>query len=241
MTDCTKTEWLLHLHQLPNRQQRKRRRECQSDSQYQLMFLSPERLCIMQFRQQLKSMADIHIYFAYGVIDEVHCVSEWGQWFPFLPSAPRPKPIITTYRLNKAKKMMKRTTSHYLDLPTASFDVLADVERELSGNGAFPLDSDATVRYENTNRLELQYHIVAINDQQARSKWDIYKTKNSMVPTLLKGAKHELDLLMSPPSIKRIKQRFIERETFRTLKNKADTRCRPHRQCIGYLVCRQGQ
>lgn len=36
---------------------------------------------------------------------------------------------------------------------TASFDVLADVERELSGPNAYSLEDDATVRYENTNRL----------------------------------------------------------------------------------------
>lgn len=45
-------------------------------------------------------------------------------------------------------------------LQTASFDVLSDVERELSGNGLTNIDTDAIVRFENTNRTELQYQIV---------------------------------------------------------------------------------
>ncbi|MBK9396923.1 MAG: hypothetical protein IPN55_06690 [Saprospiraceae bacterium] len=46
---------------------------------------------------------------------------------------------------------------------TASFDVLSDVERELSGNGLTDIDSEAIVRFENTNRVELQYKIANVD------------------------------------------------------------------------------
>lgn len=69
---------------------------------------------------------------------------------------------------------------------TASFDVLADVERELSGNNAFPLDPEATVRYENTNRLELQYRIVKVDDETAHDKWDVYSAKNMACPEVVR-------------------------------------------------------
>lgn len=135
--------------------QEKDKRERQMEtSQMQFVFLSPERLCIYKFRERLKTMRDMNVYFAYGVIDEVHCVSEWGHDFRF--SYLHLGRNLYNYVLPKNKA--KRLTLFGLTA-TASFDVLADVERELSGNGAFALDSDTIVRYENTNRLELQYKI----------------------------------------------------------------------------------
>jgi len=135
--------------------QEKQERERQMEaSQMQFIFLSPERLCIYKFRERLKTMRDMNVYFAYGVIDEVHCVSEWGHDFRF--SYLHLGRNLYNYVLPKNKD--KRLTLFGLTA-TASFDVLADVERELSGNGAFVLDADTTVRYENTNRLELQYKI----------------------------------------------------------------------------------
>lgn len=53
---------------------------------------------------------------------------------------------------------------------TASFDVLADVERELSGPNAYSLEDDATVRYENTNRLELQYNVYEVDAQDIQNR-----------------------------------------------------------------------
>ena len=123
-------------------------------SQMQFVFLSPERLCIYKFRERLKTMRDMNVYFAYGVIDEVHCVSEWGHDFRF--SYLHLGRNLYNYVL--PKNLDKRLTLFGLTA-TASFDVLADVERELSGNGAFSLDTDTIVRYDNTNRLELQYKI----------------------------------------------------------------------------------
>ncbi len=121
-------------------------------SRLQFVFLSPERLAIYSFRQKLKNMQELNVYFSYGVIDEVHCVSEWGHDFRF------------TYlhlgrNLYNYVKAKTGTVSLFGLTATASFDVLADVERELSGNGAFPLDSETIVRHENSNRLELQYKV----------------------------------------------------------------------------------
>ena len=58
-----------------------KREQALTGSQIQIMFLSPERLSIHRFREVLRSMRESDVYFAYGVIDEVHCVSEWGHDF----------------------------------------------------------------------------------------------------------------------------------------------------------------
>jgi superfamily II DNA helicase RecQ len=105
-------------------------------------------------------MHNLHIYFSYGIIDEVHCVSEWGHDFRF--SYLHLGRNLYQYVLSK-----KDHITLFGLTATASFDVLADVERELSGDNAFPLDSEATVRYENTNRLELQYLVLPIIDNNA--------------------------------------------------------------------------
>ena len=153
----------------------------------QFIFLSPERLCIYSFREKLKNMHMLGVYFAYGVIDEVHCVSEWGHDFRF------------TY-LHLGKNMYqyvlpKQTeTKRHLTLfgltATASFDVLADVERELSGNGAFELDADTIVRDENTNRLELQYKIESV---PVGFEADPYYDKNGNIESFLPKAVKAVD------------------------------------------------
>jgi ATP-dependent DNA helicase RecQ len=177
-------------------------------SQLQFVFLSPERLCIFKFRERLKTMRDMNVYFAFGVIDEVHCVSEWGHDFRF--SYLHLGRNLYNYVLPKNKE--KRLTLFGLTA-TASFDVLADVERELSGNGAFSLDSDTIVRYENTNRLELQYRVEKTTSlTPPNSNWDIYKTKNKHVANYISKIPSLVTELLDKKAIENIKKRFIERE-----------------------------
>ncbi len=126
------------------------------ESKLQFVFLSPERLAIYKFREKLKNMHELNVYFSYGVIDEVHCVSEWGHDFRF-------SYLHLGRNLYKYVRAKEGEVSLFGLTATASFDVLADVERELSGNGAYQLDSETIVRYENSNRLEIQYKIEKVN------------------------------------------------------------------------------
>ncbi len=178
------------------------RGKAMEDSELQFVFLSPERLCIYSFREKLKNMHELGIYFSYGVIDEVHCVSEWGHDFRF--TYLHLGRNLYSYVLPKQTKERKHITLFGLTA-TASFDVLADVERELSGNGLFPLDSDTIVRDENTNRLELQYKIEKVpvefeKDEKydtkhflekypsavkIKDKWAAFNSKNSFLEEYL--------------------------------------------------------
>ena len=174
------------------------------------LFISPERLCVEKFRQTLLAMYDAGIFFAYGVIDEVHCVSEWGHTFR------------TSYlhvgrnlvRLLKPKpsKITGDSVSLFGLTATASFDVLADVERELAGPYAFALDPDTTVRYENSNRLELQYLVKRISTRNCRNPWDAYDRKRLELPDIVSNLSSWFNQLQTIEALKRIKERFIERE-----------------------------
>lgn len=191
----------------------KNQRETEMETSQQLyVFMSPERLCIHKFRERLKNMQELNVYFSYGIIDEVHCVSEWGHDFRF--SYLHLGRNLYNYVL---PKQTEEDADNHISLfgltATASFDVLADVERELSGEGAFPLDEDAIVRYENTNRLELQYCVINIDGTTCNSKLDVYQKKNLMVADVLKDAKTYHDELQKQENIEYIKKRFIERES----------------------------
>jgi superfamily II DNA helicase RecQ/very-short-patch-repair endonuclease len=207
----------------------KNKRENQMESsQMQFVFLSPERLCIYKFRERLKAMRDSHVYFAYGVIDEVHCVSEWGHDFRFsYLHLGR-----NLYNYICPKDQEKHLTLFGLTA-TASFDVLADVERELSGNEAFPLDADAIVRYENTDRLELQYKIERVPVEYAidmhydknnhidpslpkavniSDKWAVFQSKQVFLKEYVQRIPDLINELQTDESIIQIEASYTERQ-----------------------------
>ena len=95
---------------------------------------------------------------------------------------------------------------------TASFDVLADVERELSGNNSYSLEDDATVRYENTNRLELQYYIYPVDSSAALKAWEVGDIKEKTLLNAINDATAKIQEIQDDDSINTIKRRFLERE-----------------------------
>ncbi len=114
--------------------------------------MSPERFLIEEFRIALDHFQKAGDCISFVVIDETHCVSEWGHDFR------------TSYLKlgSNAFELIKTTSGQPIALfgltATASFDVLADVERELN-TPKHELDPEAVVRFENSVRNEIQYVI----------------------------------------------------------------------------------
>lgn len=194
-------------------EERERRSKRLEQSELIFMFLSPERLSILDFRERLKNMQETGVYFAYGVIDEVHCVSEWGHDFRF--SYLHLGRNLYKYVLPKPRE--DNELQNHIPLfgltATASFDVLADVERELSGNGAFPLDAETIVREGDTNRFEIQYKIEPVpvsfterqNDGSIRlNKFAVFDSKKAHLDELISQMPVYLRELLTPESIQTI-------------------------------------
>ena len=200
-----------------------------ADSEWQLVFVSPERLTVPDFREVLDEMFRTGVYFAYGVIDEVHCVSEWGHDF-------RTSYLHLGMNLRRFARCKEGLLPMFGLTATASFDVLADVERELAGMGPL-LGGDAIVRFENTNRLELQYKVekvtgtlrkkpvlnvknrageeIEVERVDVRDLKDIKKAigflKTQRLNPFVRNVPRLIDELQSAENLERIACRFNER------------------------------
>lgn len=129
--------------------------ELLAKGQLQFLFVSPERFVIDDFRKALDNARKDGHFFAYAVIDEVHCVSEWGHDFrtPYLNLGDNAQEYCLTYSGNSIPLFGLTAT--------ASFDVLADIERELNIKED---DGNAVVRFENSVRDEINYLVKEVSN-----------------------------------------------------------------------------
>ena len=165
----------------------------------QFCFISPERLVTEEFRQTLKECGEKRKYFSYCVIDEVHCVSEWGHDFrtPYLSLGKNARKYCPTYKSNFLRENFQLPLFGLT--ATASFDVLADVERELE----ILTEVDETiVSFENTLREEIQYSLIQTDIDLNTNLLPVAQRLNVWLNPNLKGANYYANTqYFNPPHV----------------------------------------
>lgn len=137
--------------------------------EYQFVFVSPERFLIREFRNVLQ---DMEIGLAYLVVDEAHCVSEWGHDFrtAYLRLGQNARDFCrTNWTLGQRLPILALTG-------TASFDVLADVKRELNLD-----DNVASVKPDSFERKNLNFEIVHVTCPELDDETDYWTARRTVI------------------------------------------------------------
>ncbi|MDD1703168.1 MAG: RecQ family ATP-dependent DNA helicase [Methanoregula sp.] len=118
--------------------------------EYQFVFIAPERLQIPEFRRHISAMA-VDVPINYCVIDEAHCVSEWGH--DFRPSYLNVGRIVRDYCTHEGLQ-----PSLIALTGTASKNVITDITIELEID-----DPNAVIEPKSFDRKELQYQVLKVD------------------------------------------------------------------------------
>lgn len=131
-----------------------------SNGKYFFVFISPERFQTRDFRERLIAI-NSQLNFSYAVIDEVHCLSEWGHDFR------------TSY-LNLSNTIKKYCPSiNFLGLTaTASVNVLKDIQLE------FNTDQKNVKTLTDYTRPELEFIVINDNGNKYQEALKIIEKQN---------------------------------------------------------------
>ena len=126
------------------------------------LLISPERLQMESFRNICNVMKANKKWVSYCVIDEAHCVSEWGHDFrtSYLYLSKNIQDYLPIYKTKEENTLLPIIAL----TATASFDVLTDIQRELTlSDSKFDDTSIIRSETEHENRNELKYMVLPIH------------------------------------------------------------------------------
>jgi len=143
-----------YINSFDNKEERIAKEELLKEGKIQFSIIGPERFQMLEFRNYMRDFVANKLHFSYTVIDEAHCISEWGHDFRYSYLRLSDGILKYCYDDNREDYTQIALTA------TASFDVIADIERELKmGSGVL-----VSIPPEAIDREELHFKIIKIKD-----------------------------------------------------------------------------
>ena len=128
---------------------------------YKFIFISPEMLMQTGIANTLKEIS-----IAFVVVDEAHCISQWG--FDFRPDYLRIGEFLT--ELGRPKVLALTAT--------ADHEVLKDIIHYLN------LDNPITHKH-SLDRQNISYEILSMDSEQAKTEWIVDRMENTTGPGII--------------------------------------------------------
>lgn len=128
---------------------------------YKFIFISPEMLMQTGISNTLKEIS-----IAFVVVDEAHCISQWG--FDFRPDYLRIGEFLT--KLGRPKVLALTAT--------ADHEVLKDIIHYLN------LDNPITHKH-SLDRQNISYEILSMDSEQAKTEWIVDRMENTTGPGII--------------------------------------------------------
>lgn len=155
--------------QIADSQDKLRALQLFGQGEYLFAYVAPERFQTIEFRESLRTLT-VHTPIALIVVDEAHCVSEWGHDFRTA--------YLNIGRTSRAYCKSNKFVPPLLALTgTASRAVLKDIQRELQIE-----DFDAIITPKSFDRPELKFHVIYATSQEKNARLKGYL--GQMLPSL---------------------------------------------------------